>query len=149
MFGDGLTPVIFVLLAANDETELLIEMTGWIKSCESRQVDPPEVDPPTEVDGLMKQKVPESLPLKFGIDDEPAEAGTHGPGFLPIDDNGTDDSSVSHRYPETVVCLVEPVQELGQLCSYLGLEEEIKAPVFVIIGGMEFGNPSDCAWNVT
>ena len=78
-------------------------------------------------------------PLKFRLDNKPAQTGPFLQGQLPVNGNGTGKISVNSGHPEAVSVFIEFTDESRKLPADLGFKGGVKSPVLMVIDGMEFG----------
>lgn len=70
-------------------------------------------------------------------------------GINAVNYNRACDAAVCPHGPETVSALIVTLEKFRKLDCNLSFKEETKSPVIMLVGTMQFGNPSQRARNIT
>jgi len=131
------------------ETRALVQLSCPVQPFECPEKHLPVTGFTAEPYGPVYEKTSKSPAVKFGIDDEPAEARAFAACLRPVNGRGARKGPVHNGSPEAVPVLAEIADEIRQLSSNLNFKGNVKASVFVIVNGMEFRDFSDDAGVVT
>jgi|Deesub1362A_J573_1020465.scaffolds.fasta_scaffold00366_34 hypothetical protein len=130
------------------ETGLLVKVSRSVESFKSSKVYPFETLAPAKIDRRIYKSIADSFSPKGIGHDEPPEMRPLAFSMNPVDDNGTFDTAIHQRSPETVAVLVIAPEKLREFSGHFSLKKETESPMFVVVGTMEFSDSADRAGDI-